>query len=131
MKTSALLFSAALASMGLMTSCTMFGVADQHGYYRTETRQVKTCKYDVVTKQVVTGSGKSGMVQTIEEKVPRYKTVTRKVRVNGGPLCVRYYVPRTSPCGSTHEKTLQRATDQGGSGNPHIGMVPSMRKLAP
>ena len=54
--------------------------------YRTETRQVKTCRYDIVTEEIVTPgdakSGKGGMVQTIEKKVPRYKTVTKKVRVS-------------------------------------------------
>ena len=64
--------------------------------YRTETRQVKTCGYDIVTEEVVTPgdskSGKGGMVQTIEKKVPRYKTVTKKVRIS-----VRFLHPLLLP----------------------------------
>ena len=96
MKNLALLLSLAAVSLGFSSCCSMFGTTRQAASYRTETRQVKTCGYDIVTEEVVTPgdakSGKGGMVQTIEKKVPRYKTVTKKVRVPCGP-CVRFYLP--------------------------------------
>ncbi|TAG10897.1 MAG: hypothetical protein EAZ42_02455 [Verrucomicrobia bacterium] len=108
----------------------MFGLHSQTAGYVTETRQVKTCKYDIVTEEVVVEGSKGGMVQTIEKKVPRYKTVTKKVRVRCGP-CVRYYCPKKDCCGTTSDTTLKMATVQSGDGNPHLGMIPSMKPLAP
>lgn len=121
-------------SLGFSSCCSMFGIANQHGYYRTETRQVKTCDYDIITKQVVTRgdskSGKGGMVETVEEKVPRYKTVTKKVRVNGGS-CTRFFCPRKDACGTTSESTRQLSSAQGPVGSPHIGLIPTMKPIAP
>ena len=134
MKNLALLLSLAAISLGFSSCCSMFGLSAQGSGYRTETRQVKTCGYDVVTEQVVTPgdakSGKGGMVQTIEKKVPRYKTVTKKVRVGCGP-CVRFYCPKNDCCGTTSESIRVMSTAQGPVGSPHIGLVPTMKPIAP
>lgn len=129
MKNLLMLASVVAVSLGFSSCCPMFGLTSQSAGYRTETRQVKTCKYDIVTEQLHTG-GKGGMVETIEKKVPRYKTVTKKVRVSCGS-CVRFYCPKDDCCGTTSEKTRKMATSQGGSGSPHIGMIPSMKPIAP
>ena len=75
MKNLALIVSLAAVSLGFSSCCSMFGRKGYTASYRTETRQVKTCHYDIVTEEVVTPgdakSGKGGMVQTIEKKVPR------------------------------------------------------------
>ena len=98
----------------------------------TETRQVKTCDYDIVTEQIVTPgdakSGKGGMVQTVEKKVPRYKTVTYKVRDFCG-RCSRFYCPKKDCCGTTSEPTMRMASAQGSVGSPNIGLIPTMREL--
>jgi hypothetical protein len=124
----------AAASIGLTSCCSMFGLSKQNGYYQTETKQVKTCGYDIVTETVVTPgsakSGKGGMVETVEKKVPRYKTVTKKRWVSGGS-CVRLYCPKKDNCGTTSESTRQLATAQGPVGSPNIGLVPTMKPLAP
>ena len=134
MKNLALLLSLAAISLGFSSCCSMFGLSAQGSGYRTETRQVKTCGYDIVTEQVVTPgdakSGKGGMVQTIEKKVPRYKTVTKKVRVSCGS-CVRFYCPKADCCGTTSQSTMNMATVQGGVGSPHMGLIPTMKPLAP
>ena len=95
MKNLALILSLAAVSLGFSSCCSMFGIGSQAMYHQ-ETRQVKTCGYDIVTEQVVTPgdakSGKGGMVQTVEKKVPRYKTVTKWVHDSCGP-CVRLYCP--------------------------------------
>jgi hypothetical protein len=132
MKNPVLLVSLIAVSIGFSSCCSMFGIPDQHGYYRTETRQVKTCGYDIITKEVRTPgdskSGKGGMVQTIEEKVPRYKTVTKKIRVSGGS-CSRYFCAKTDACGTTSESTMRMASAQGSVGSPNIGLIPTMRVL--
>ena len=118
-------------SMGFSSCCSMFGLGSNSAGYRTETRQVKTCHYDIVTEEVYTAnpSGKGGMTETIEKKVPRYKTVTKKVRVSCGS-CVRFYCSKKDCCGTTSESYRKRVTAQGPVGSPNIGLVPTMRKLA-
>ncbi len=132
MKNLVLLVSLVAVSLGFSSCCSMFGVSSQSSGYRTETRKVKTCHYDIVTEEVVTPgdskSGMGGMVQTIEKKVPRYKIVTRKVRVPCGP-CVRLYCPKKDCCGTTSESTMRMASAQGSVGSPNIGLIPTMRVL--
>lgn len=118
-------------SLGFSSCCSMFGLSSNSSGYRTETRQVKTCHYDIVTEQVYTAdpSGKGGMTQTVEKRVPRYKTVTKKVRIPC-PRCVRYYCPKKDCCGTTPDSYLKLITAQGPTGSPHIGLIPTMKKLA-
>lgn len=134
MKNLVLLLSLAAVSLGFSSCCSMFGVGSQSAGYRTETKQVKTCKYDVITEEVYTPgsakSGKGGMTQTIEKKVPRYKTVTKKVRIGCG-ACVRFFCPKKDCCGTTSESTMKMATTQSATGSPHIGLIPTMKPLAP
>jgi hypothetical protein len=130
MKNLALLISLAAVSLGFSSCCSMFGNGFGGGGHRTETRQVKTCGYDIVTEEVVVGGGKSGMTQTVEKKVPRYKTVTRKVRIPCGS-CTRYFCPKKDCCGTTSESTRIMASAQGPVGSPHIGLIPTMKPIAP
>ena len=131
MKNLAVLLSLAAVSLGFSSCCSMFGWTSQATYH-TETRQVRTCGYDIVTEEVVvpgdSKSGKGGMVQTIEKKVPRYKTVTKTVRDSCG-RCVRLYCPKKDCCGSTSESTLILSSAQGSVGSPNIGLVPSMKPV--
>ena len=133
MKNLARIVTLAVVSLGFSSCCSMFGIGSQ-AMYHTETRQVKTCGYDIVTEQVVTPgdakSGKGGMVQTIEKKVPRYKTVTKTVRDSCGP-CVRLYCAKKDCCGTTSESTRNLASAQGSVGSPNIGLIPTMKPIAP
>lgn len=106
----------------------MFGSSGYTAGYSTETKQVKTCHFDTVTEEIHTG-GKEGMVQLVEKKVPRYKTVTKKVHI---PCrgCTRYYCPKKDCCGTTSESTIKMATAPGANGSPSIGLIPTMKKLA-
>lgn len=134
MKKLAMLLSLAAVSLGLSSCCSMFGLGSQSAGYTTETKQVKTCGYDIVTKEVYTPgsakSGKGGMTQTIEEKVPRYKAVTKKKRVSCGS-CVRFFCPKKDCCGTTSDSTMKMATVQSATGSPHMGLIPTMKPLAP
>ena len=132
MKNLTLFVSLIAVSLGFSSCCSMFGWSNQYVGYRTETRQVKTCKYDIVTEEVMTGSksGKSGMTQTIEKRVPRYKTVTKRVPVLR-QQCTRYYCPQKDECGTTSESTRVLASAQGSVGSPNIGLIPTMKPIAP
>jgi len=132
MKNLVLLASLVAVSLGFSSCCSMFGNFSTNNGYRTETKQVRTCGYDIVTKQVMvpgsSKSGKGGMVDTIEEKVPRYKTVTKKSRIPCG-RCTRYYCPKKDCCGTTSESTMRMASVQGSSGSPNLGLIPTMKPL--
>jgi len=130
MKNLFLLLSLIAVSLGFSSCCSMFGVPTGNAGYTTETRQVKTCRYDVVTEEVWVGDSKSGMMQTVEKKVPRYKTVTKKVRIPCGS-CTRYYCPKKDCCGTTSESTMKMASAQGSVGSPNIGLIPTMKQIAP
>lgn len=134
MKNLIFLVSVIAVSLGFSSCCTMFGVPSQTAGYRTETHQVKLCGYDTVTERVVTPgsskSGKGGMVEVIEKKVPRYKTVTKKVRIPCGS-CTRFYCPKKDCCGTTSDSTRLMASAQGSVGSPNIGLIPTMKPIAP
>lgn len=130
MKNLFFLVSLLAVSLGFSSCCPMFGLVNQGAGYRTETRQVKTCHYDIVTETVNVGDGKNGMVETVEKKVPRYKTVTKKVRIPCG-TCTRYYCPKKDCCGTTSESTMKMASVQGSVGSPNLGLLPTMKPLAP
>jgi hypothetical protein len=132
MKNLLLIVSLITVSLGFSSCCSMFGVSSTSAGFVTETRQVAACGYDTVTEQVwVGGSAKQGgMMQTIEKRVPRTKTVTKKHRVPC-PKCVRFYCPKKDCCGTTSDKIIKMTTSQGSSGSPHIGLVPTMRVIAP
>ncbi len=115
-------------SLGFSSCCSMFGIGSQTAGYRTETSQVKTRHFDTVTEEIHTG-GKGGMVQIVEKQVPRYKTVTKKVRIPC-QRCTRFYCPKKDCCGTTSESTIKMATAQGPTGSPNIGLIPTMKKLA-
>lgn len=125
------LFALGALSLGFSSCCSMFGYPSSSAGYTTTTRQVKTCGYDIVSEQVYTANtdGKGGMTETVEKKVPRYKTVTTKHRVACQP-CVRHYCPKKDCCGTTSESFIKMATAQGPTGSPYIGLIPTMRKLA-
>ena len=130
MKNVIFLASLVAVSLGFSSCCSMFGYTNQFAGYRTETRQVKTCYYDTVTKEVRVGDGKDGMTQTVEERVPRYKTVTKRVGIKR-TACVRHYCPKKDACGTTSEQTRQMASAQGSVGSPNIGLIPTMKPIAP
>ncbi len=131
MKNLLMLVSLVAVSLGFSSCCSMFGSHTNTAGYRTETRQVKTCGYDLVTEEVFVNGphgSKDGMVQTVTKKVPHYKTVTKKVRIGCGS-CVHTYCPKKDCCGTTSESTIRMATMQGGTGSPLIGLIPTMREL--
>ncbi|KAB2642218.1 MAG: hypothetical protein DVB26_03340 [Verrucomicrobia bacterium] len=132
MKNLFMLVALAGAALGLSSCCSMFGKHNNTDGYRTETYQVKTWGYDTVTEQVLVKGGtkscKEGLVVTVTKKVPRYKTVTKKVRISSGPN-VQMYCPKKDSGGSTSEETLRMSSAQGSSGSPNIGLMPTMRAL--
>ena len=114
----------AVTALGLSSCCCLFS---SNNRYKTE--ETYLAGYKTVTKEVAVGNGSKGGfdVQTVQERVPVYKTRTVSHRVK----CVRTYCPRDGACGTPGDKLVKMSTAQGGVGSPHIGLVPTMRSLAP
>jgi hypothetical protein len=127
MKNLLLLLPLAVLSLGLSSCCPMFGLKSWTAGHTEETYEKKLCGYDTVREEVVVDA-KSGMTEVREKKVARYKTVTRKVRVPC-PDCTRYYCLDEGCCGSSTEEARKMASVQGGSGSPHVGLIPTMKKI--
>ena len=127
MKNLLLILPLVALSLGLSSCCSMFGWKSGNAGYTEETYQRKLCGHDIVREEVVVDA-KSGLTEIKETKVPRYKTVTKKVRVKC-PDCVRFYCLEDGCCGSNSEGARKMASVQGGSGSPHVGLVPTMKKI--
>ena len=125
MKNLLLILPLVALSLGLSSCCSMFGIKSFSAGYTEETYQRKLCGYDVVREEVVVDA-KSGLTEMKETKVPRYKTVTKRVRIKC-PDCVRFYCLDEGCCGSSSEAARKMATVQGGSGSPHLGLIPTMK----
>ncbi len=128
MKNLLLILPLIAASLGLSSCCSMFGWTTHTAGYTEETYQRKLCGHDIVREEVVVDA-KSGLTEIKETKVPRYKTVTKKKRVPCRQ-CVRLYCPKKDCCGSTSEQTRKLASMQGGSGSPHVGLLPTMKPIS-
>jgi hypothetical protein len=61
-------------------------------------------------------------------RTPVVRTVTRKVDCT---TCGSFYCADPGCCDSVGREVLKRATAQGGTGEPHMGLIPTMKKLAP
>ncbi len=127
MKNLLLILPLAILSLGLSSCCSMFGIKSFSAGYTEETYQRKLCGYDIVREEVVVDA-KSGLTEVKETKVPRYKTVTKKVRIKC-PDCVRFYCLEEGCCGSGTESARKMASMQGGSGSPNLGLIPTMKKI--
>lgn len=87
----------------------------------------KVVKYKTVTRLVDPGT-KGGVPYEITEEVPYEETVRVKAR-DCGP-CGSTYCPTPGKCDVISRAVLRRATAQGGTGEPHIGLIPTMKILA-
>jgi len=83
-------------------------------------------KYKVVKRMVNPGT-KGGVPYEVEDKVAYTETV--KVKNDCG-ICGSVYDPADDCCGIISPAVLKRATAQGGTGEPHIGTIPTMKILA-
>jgi hypothetical protein len=57
--------------------------------------------------------------------------VAKKYKKQGCTKCTSRYCPKPDCCDTVSKNVISRATMQGGSGEPHIGLIPTMKVLAP
>lgn len=118
-----------IVTLGLSSCCSMSGSPESAGNYTEETIKKRVCGYDIVREEVVIDA-KSGLTEVRETKVPRYKQVTKRTKVPC-PDCTRYYYLPEGCCGSDSSAARKMATAQGSSGSPFIGLIPTMKPIAP
>jgi hypothetical protein len=114
----------AVTALGLSSCCCLFGSNNRY-----KSKETVLAGYKTVTKEVQVSTGAKGGIETrtVTEKVPVYKERTKSHRV----ACVRSYCPRAGACGTTSENIMKMSSSQGATGSPHIGLVPTMKPLAP
>lgn len=57
--------------------------------------------------------------------------VYAQAETKGCARCLSHFCPEPDCCGNVSKEVLRRATAQGGTGEPHIGLIPTMKTLAP
>jgi len=107
MKTTIKLFGMALFAV-LFTSCCNFG-------------KIGTISGEQAMKVSESTGSKGGMV-TVDKVVK----VDHECKTCGSTFC-----PKPECCGIINRSVLSRATGQSGTGEPHIGLIPTMKTLAP
>lgn len=117
-----------LLALGLMATIMSSCCALPFGNHENDTYvSQKIVKYKTVTRLVDPGT-KGGIPYEIEEQIPYEEEV--QVRVRDCRSCGSSYCPATGKCGVISKAVLRRATAQGGTGEPHIGLIPTMKILA-
>lgn len=114
----------AVTALGLSSCCCLLGSNNS-----AKSKETYVARYKTVTKEVQVATGAKGGIetQTVKEKVPVFKTRFTTHRVG----CVRSYCAQSGSCGTTGENVVKMSTSQASVGSPHIGLVPTMKPLAP
>ena len=84
---------------------------------------------EYVEEQIVV-EGKGAKGGTVSETITVRRPVTKTVRVEV-PCgdCGSKFCPEPDCCGIVPVSVLSRATAQGGTGEPHLGVIPTMKVL--
>jgi hypothetical protein len=114
----------AVTALGLSSCCCLFGSNNSY-----KSKETVLAGHKTVTKEVTVSTGSKGGIETrtVTEKVPVYKEKTKTHHVR----CVRSYCPKRGVCGTTSDTIVKMSTGQGGVGSPHMGLIPTMKPLAP
>ena len=97
-------------------------------------RDCGKCAYPVqvtewVEEEVYVDTGaKGGKAGTMMVRRPVVKTVCKRIKCGD---CGSWYQPNDACCGTVGTEVLRRVTAQGGTGEPHIGQIATMKVLAP
>ncbi len=117
MKTTFQLLALALISLVFSSCCSIFPCGGSNATYKNVTTYTE--------KERTVYTGKSS--HTVTDRVPH----TKKVKVSKRcTKCGSKFSPKRGCCDVVSKSVLSRATAQGGNGEPHIGLIPTMKTLA-
>jgi len=87
--------------------------------------------YDASGNHVSTSDSLSANGKYVAPPVVESKPRVRKAKAKGCTKCYSRFCPKPGCCGTVGNDVLSRATMQGGSGEPQLGLIPTMKTLAP
>lgn len=117
MKTTFRFLALAVLAMAFSSCCGLLPC----GGSLTAEKEVTT--YQETQRTVYTGKSS----YEVTDRVPH--THTEKVS-HCCTKCGSWYCPKPECCGIVSKSVLARATAQGGTGEPHVGLIPTMKTLA-
>ncbi len=125
------LLLAVLISMALSSCCGMFGGCAKTKAPASQVAAQTSGKvikengryYEILEEHVPSGAKGGIETRTIKRLLPQ-------VEEQECPSCLSSFCPKPGCCGTVGKETLNRASNQGWSGEPHIGLVPTMKVLA-
>ena len=123
-------FPAVLLLVFAVSSCCFTCVKGKHfGFAGCEKRHVEYEETEWIEEEVYQDYGaKGGKGGTVTVRRPVVKTVRKAIKCT---QCGSWYCAAPDCCDTVSSAVLRRATTQGGSGEPHIGQIPTMKVLAP
>lgn len=120
MKTALKLIALTLCGLAFASCC---GIDNNYSCgSKTVEKTITTYKEEVHT---VRPGGKGAMPYTKIVRVPTTTTVNVKEKC----VCTDKFCPKPDCCGRVSNEVVKRATIQGGTGEPHLGLIPTMRQL--
>ncbi|MFK7909466.1 MAG: hypothetical protein AB8F34_02575 [Akkermansiaceae bacterium] len=120
MKTTFQLLALAAISLAFSSCC---GLLPCSGSLTAE-KEVTT--YTETQRTVYGGKGSKGSSYVVTDRVPVTTTETVGHCCN---KCGSSFCPKPQCCGIVSKAVLVRATAQGGTGEPHLGLIPTMKDL--
>ena len=117
MKTTIQLFALALLSLAFSSCCGFLSCGG------SLTAQKEVTSYSESERTVYGGKSSKSVIDRVP--VTENKTITHFCKKCGSSFC-----PKPECCGIVSEEVLARATAQGGTGEPQIGLIPTMKTLA-
>lgn len=119
MKTAIQLLVAALIAAMFSSCCSL-----KRGYITG----TKTVTVNQTTTSTYDPGDKGGLPYEVTTTTPVEKQVEHK---HACIECGSWFCPKPECCDIASKSVLSRATAQSGTGEPHIGLIPTMKTLAP
>jgi len=120
MKTALKFISLIVCGLAFASCC---GVDNNYSCGKKKVKKtITTYEEKIVT---VNPGGKGSMPYTKVVKVP----TTKEIWVENKCKCTDEYCPKPDCCGKLSNEVVSRATVQGGTGEPMLGLIPTLRPL--
>ncbi len=115
--------------VALSSCCTSCFKGEKYGQACCEKDTFEDQVTEWVEEEVYYDNGaKGGKGGSTIVRRPVVKTVKKEVACSD---CGSWYCATSACCDTVSKAVLKRATAQGGTGEPHMGQIPTMKILAP
>lgn len=129
MKTLAFVPAVLVLALALSSCCIDCKKGKRFGVASCEQEYIEVEETHWIEEEVYADYGpKGGKGGTVTVRRPVVRTVRKPVECGE---CGSWYCADPACCDVVSNAVLRRATAQGGTGEPHIGLIPTMKVLAP